>query len=205
VYLDGDEPSEPPSPAHVTAPPFAEVGKLPGTEGGPPIKYGRKLPVRSKSSEDRSFVPPARETTTPDRPEAQTPDPYDEVEAPTNADGEPVDARDLEEDLEGGELDKFGIADVLRGQMGDIKDCYESWLKENPDLEGRLVVEFAIEADPEDPDIGVVTEVDIPDTDVDHVWMEGCVARVVSEAEFPPPADGGTVTVRYPFEFSSGE
>jgi hypothetical protein len=122
------------------------------------------------------------------------------------APGEPIEGEDeegAEEPSPGAGLTSEAIQDGVREQLGEIRECYEQWLKRNPDLEGELVVRFTIVASEEEPDLGVVSEADIADSWIDHVWMEGCVASVMESAQFPAPADGGEVEVNYPFSFSS--
>ena len=92
----------------------------------------------------------------------------------------------------------------IHESLGEIRECYEGWLGRNPNLEGELLVEFTIATDEEDEELGVVTAIDITDSTVDHVWMEGCVASVMQDVQFPPP-EGGEVKVKYPFRFSSEE
>jgi len=67
------------------------------------------------------------------------------------------------------------------------------------------VVEFVIGVDEEGPDIGRVQEIDIVDTSLGHLWMEGCVLHVMEDAEFDAPRGGGVVRVNYPFEFNSSD
>jgi outer membrane biosynthesis protein TonB len=104
-----------------------------------------------------------------------------------------------------GSLSKEAIGASVLDQLPDILECYQAWLSRNPGIEGRLEVEFVIGADDEDPEVGRVQEIDIADTTIGHIWMEGCVLRVMEDAEFEAPEGGGVVRVSYPFEFSSDE
>jgi hypothetical protein len=50
-----------------------------------------------------------------------------------------------------------------------------------------------------------VAAVDIDDAlNFDPVMMKGCIATIMEELQFEPPADGGVVTIHYPFIFTSG-
>lgn len=89
--------------------------------------------------------------------------------------------------------------------MPAILECYQGWLSQNPELEGKLKVKFVIAAREDDPEVGRVKKIELVDTTVDHVWMEGCVLSAVEDAEFAPPAGGGVVIVTYPLNFSSEE
>ena len=103
-----------------------------------------------------------------------------------------------------GALSKEAIDDGVRDQIPEILQCYQGWLRRNPDLEGTINVKFVIATSEEDPDLGYVREVDLADTTIGNVWMEGCVLSAMQDAEFEAP-DGGVVIVRYPFEFSSDD
>jgi len=104
-----------------------------------------------------------------------------------------------------GSLSKEAIDDGIREQIPEIHECYQAWLDRNPSIEGTLEVLFAIGPSEDDPEVGMVTEADISDSTVDHVWMEGCVLSAMEDAEFPAPEGGGELQVRYPFHFSSSE
>jgi len=103
-----------------------------------------------------------------------------------------------------GALSKEAIDDGVRDQIPEILQCYQGWLQRNPDLEGRINVKFVIATSEEDPDLGYVREVDLADTTIGNVWMEGCVLSAMEDAEFEAPS-GGVVIVTYPFEFSSDD
>ncbi len=99
--------------------------------------------------------------------------------------------------------DGEGIQAAVRENIGEIKDCYEAWLKANPGLQGRIVVDFDLVTDPEDADSGLVTNVGLPESTVDHLMLEGCVGSVLEGLNFEAP-DEGLVEVRgYPFVFST--
>lgn len=97
-----------------------------------------------------------------------------------------------------------GIDGAMRGELVGIRECYQAWLNQNPDLGGRLVVRFTIEDDPEQPGEAGVSAVAIDDdSTVDHVFIEGCVMNAVSDLRFEPPEMGSPVTVTYPFQFTA--
>ncbi|MBW2458754.1 MAG: AgmX/PglI C-terminal domain-containing protein [Deltaproteobacteria bacterium] len=88
------------------------------------------------------------------------------------------------------------IQRIVRNNFGRFRVCYQSGLKNNPNLQGRVVVSFIIGRD------GTVSGVggggDLPDASV-----VGCVAGAFSALTFPQP-EGGIVTVRYPIVFTPG-
>jgi hypothetical protein len=82
-----------------------------------------------------------------------------------------------------------------------VKECYENALRDQPDLGGKLTVEFSIAGEPELG--GVVTESRIAPTDAGplHAGLEECVRETMYGLKLDAPAGGGTVKVRYPFVF----
>lgn len=95
-----------------------------------------------------------------------------------------------------GRLPPEVIQRIVRQNFGRFRLCYESALKNNPNLQGRVVVSFVIGRD------GTVSSVggggDIPDAGV-----ISCVAGQFRGLTFPQP-EGGIVTVSYPIVFTPG-
>ena len=95
-----------------------------------------------------------------------------------------------------GRLPPEVIQRIIRQNFGRFRLCYESALKNNPNLQGRVVVSFVIGRD------GSVSNVggggDIPDAGV-----ISCVAGQFGGLTFPQP-EGGIVTVSYPIVFTPG-
>jgi len=103
-----------------------------------------------------------------------------------------------------GSLTKEAIDEGVRDQIPAIRECYQGWLAQNPDLEGTVRLKFVIGTSEDDPELGVVQSIDVADTTVGHVWMEGCVLSAMEDAQFEAPSSG-VVIVTYPFKFSSEE
>lgn len=99
------------------------------------------------------------------------------------------------------EASREGIVSAIQERIGEIKECYDGWVRIEPSLTGRLETEFVISTDPEDPARGKVTEVGVTDADFEHAFMEGCVLHVFEDLRFEPPAKGA-VTVRHQMRFS---
>lgn len=102
--------------------------------------------------------------------------------------------------------DAAGIRGAVQESLPDLKECYEEWQKSAPGLRGRVAVSFQIEAaldlDAGSAPEGRVGHVRIGESELDHVFMEGCVSSVFSELHFTPPADG-KLAVTYPIQFES--
>ena len=97
-----------------------------------------------------------------------------------------------------GHLDRETIQRVIRQHRREIRDCYQRELQRNPDLSGRIVVEFVI-----DPH-GNVATARSAESDVGSDAVEDCVVRRVRRWRFPAPSTPGAVRVNYPFVFTSG-
>jgi hypothetical protein len=100
------------------------------------------------------------------------------------------------------EASRRGISGAITEQMEQFRECYDGWGRLQPDLTGRIVAEFVIVKDPEDPARGKVTRVGVRDADFQHAFMEGCVLQVFQDLKFEPP-ETGAVTVNYQLQFSN--
>ncbi len=92
-----------------------------------------------------------------------------------------------------GSLDKAEIQRVINGYRSQIAQCYEDGLKQNAQLQGKVLVEWNIDAG------GRVTRVRIRSTELQAPNVERCLIKRVQSWTFPKPIGGGTVTVVYPF------
>ncbi len=107
-----------------------------------------------------------------------------------------VGALDEETEVEGG-LTASQIARVVKKNLGAIRYCYERQLVANPNLYGKIKVEFVIS-----PTGKVVTQ-RIKSTTMQHALTEGCILRKIKKWVFPFPKGGSEVAVSYPFYFKS--
>ncbi|MBI4821391.1 MAG: AgmX/PglI C-terminal domain-containing protein [Deltaproteobacteria bacterium] len=92
-------------------------------------------------------------------------------------------------------LDAPGIKSAMQSAVPEIKECYETWLQSNPGLGGKLIVEFTIAAD---GDEGRVSGAKVAESELGHVFMEGCIMNAVEDLAFDRP--GEEIKVRYPFQ-----
>lgn len=105
---------------------------------------------------------------------------------------------------EPGHLDPDYIRSRVRELVPLLAECYELAAREQPGLEGRLVVEFAIAGEPGVG--GIVEESRIDDAStLRHPTLDECVRETMYTVELHAPEGGGRVTVRYPFTFSPGD
>ncbi len=88
------------------------------------------------------------------------------------------------------------IRQVVNSNLASIKYCYETGLKNNPELKGKVTVHFVIGAD------GSVTLSQIKRSTMNAPQVEQCIAIVIKRWIFPKPYNGGTVDVVFPFIFT---
>ncbi len=96
----------------------------------------------------------------------------------------------------GGRLPPEVIQRVVRQNFGRMRLCYESGLRTNPSLAGRVSVKFVIDRG------GAVAVAADGGSDLPDDAVRECVIRAFSNLSFPEP-EGGIVTVVYPLVFSS--
>ena len=96
-----------------------------------------------------------------------------------------------------GRLPPEVIQRIVRQNFGRFRYCYENGLRQNPNLQGRVAVNFVIGRDGRVSNVGGGG--DLPDGGV-----VSCVTRAFYGLSFPQP-QGGIVTVSYPIVFSPGE
>jgi hypothetical protein len=89
------------------------------------------------------------------------------------------------------------IQRVVRQNFGRFKACYESGLRGNPNLGGRVGVRFIIGRD------GAVSNVQNGGSDLPDAGVVSCVTRAFYGLSFPQP-ENGIVTVTYPIVFAPG-
>jgi len=82
--------------------------------------------------------------------------------------------------------------------------CYEDAEKRTPGLRGRIVLHFAVVGDSKIG--GIVESADVLDAStIRDPMMIDCMRESMLSMTFPPPKQGGFVTVEYPIEFSPDE
>jgi hypothetical protein len=90
-----------------------------------------------------------------------------------------------------GRLPPEVIQRVVRSNMGRFHGCYESHLRVQPSLQGRVTTKFVIARDGTVP-FAVDAGSDVPDAS-----LIACIGRAFESLSFPSP-EGGVVTVVYP-------
>jgi hypothetical protein len=96
-----------------------------------------------------------------------------------------------------GHLPPEVIQRVVRQNYGRFRACYESGLRTNPNLNGRVTARFIIGRD------GAVTNAANGGSDLPDSKVVGCVLTQFYGISFPSP-ENGIVTVSYPIMFTPG-
>ena len=94
-------------------------------------------------------------------------------------------------------LTKEEVARVIHAHMNEIRYCYESAILKNSNLEGKLLVDFQIEA------AGSVKKAGKKESSVSESGVSDCVIRRLVTWQFPKPRGGVTVAISYPFLFKT--
>lgn len=92
-------------------------------------------------------------------------------------------------------LDQEAVRQVIGRSLSDIKTCYDDQLKTKPHLAGKLVVKIIVD------DQGKVRESSVKSRTFDDAQVEACVLAQLAQRKFPPPPQGKTGEINYPFVF----
>jgi TonB family protein len=95
-------------------------------------------------------------------------------------------------------IDKEVIRRVVRAHINEVRHCYNQGLVRDPNLMGRVAVQFTIGATGRVP-VAVIHESSVKDRNVAR-----CIAKAVQRWRFPRPRTAGHVMVTYPFVLSPG-
>ncbi|MEO6954494.1 MAG: AgmX/PglI C-terminal domain-containing protein [Polyangia bacterium] len=98
-----------------------------------------------------------------------------------------------------GTLDPSILVKEIRSHLGAITACYETGLKRNPNLSGKIQLRFEISA------IGKVTSADIENDTMKDDEVAGCIKQRVLSWRLPAPKGGGSAQFSYPFIFQASK
>jgi hypothetical protein len=101
-------------------------------------------------------------------------------------------------DIDSSDVTQGELAGFVRARMGGIKACYETQLRRNHALRGRITIGFVI------LETGTLTEVSASENTVGSAEVASCIVGMVRSwrTPFRPPA---SVSVEYPFVFSTND
>ena len=95
-----------------------------------------------------------------------------------------------------GHVDRSLISEVVQRHLAEIRYCYQRQLTRDPDLAGKVVVQFSITPQ------GEVSRATTKESTVGNVDVESCINGRFMRMQFPEI--GTMAVVSYPFLFSSG-
>ncbi len=87
------------------------------------------------------------------------------------------------------------IMNVVLARQGQITYLYEKYLKRNPNLRGKISIEFTIAAN------GFVISSRIVESTINHPELENDLLNLVRRLKFEPIPSGNVTTI-FPFQFS---
>jgi pSer/pThr/pTyr-binding forkhead associated (FHA) protein len=92
-----------------------------------------------------------------------------------------------------GDIDKDMIRRIVRAHLNEVRSCYNSGLTRNPNLEGRVSIQFSIIG------TGKVASSVVQENTTKDAAVADCIAKAVKRWTFPRVGKGGTALVTYPF------
>ena len=92
-----------------------------------------------------------------------------------------------------GDIDKDMIRRIVRAHLNEVRSCYNTGLTRNPNLEGRVSVQFSIIG------TGKVASSVVQENTTKDSAVADCIAKAVKRWTFPRVGKGGTALVTYPF------
>ena len=95
-----------------------------------------------------------------------------------------------------GEFDAMLVRETISREVPKINRCYESALRTEPDLAGKVKIKFAIVRS------GDVQSVRVLENTTGHEGVERCVTRVVGDIRFPSRKSGKPLSFVFPFVFA---
>ncbi|MBA3451733.1 MAG: AgmX/PglI C-terminal domain-containing protein [Deltaproteobacteria bacterium] len=100
-----------------------------------------------------------------------------------------------------GHIDKAYIQASVRELIPLLAECFEQGLAQNPKLGGSIIVDFTIEGEPGVGGVIGESTIDAAASTLTDATVRECVQETMFAIEIEPPAGGGVIKVRYPFDF----
>lgn len=98
----------------------------------------------------------------------------------------------------GGALDRNVIQRVIRQHQRRLRSAYETALKSNPSLSGKVVFELHINAQ------GRVAHAKLVTDTLKDPALSKALLRILRRLKFPKPQGGGMMVIKYPLVFRPG-
>lgn len=97
-----------------------------------------------------------------------------------------------------GGMDKNIIRRIVRAHINEVRACYNQGLNRNPNLRGRVAINFMITS------TGKVGTSVVQSSTLKDRSVANCIAKAVKRWKFPKPRGGGNAIVTYPFTLNPG-
>ena len=98
-----------------------------------------------------------------------------------------------------GSLSREEIERVIKRHENEILFCYKSELNKDPNLYGKVAVNFTIDG------AGAISDAQVAQTTMNNSNVEQCMLSRIRRWKFPEPKGGGVVVVTYPWILRSAE
>ncbi|MAQ18414.1 MAG: hypothetical protein CMN30_26895 [Sandaracinus sp.] len=95
-----------------------------------------------------------------------------------------------------GDFDASIVVRTIRARLTAIKRCYETQLRNNPTLAGKVTVRFTI------VERGTVSGASATENTTGSSEVASCVVNTIRRFRFNPGPEGGSVDFSYPFVFA---
>ncbi|MCB9752110.1 MAG: AgmX/PglI C-terminal domain-containing protein [Myxococcales bacterium] len=122
----------------------------------------------------------------------------EEVEEVEEAEANAADAKLEEEPSRLPFAEKDRIRRVVRAHIDEVRACYNDGLGRDPELAGRVVVQFTITGE------GAVSRSAVGERALADEAVADCIAAAIGSWTFPDWATPGDVVVNYPFVLEPG-
>ena len=98
-----------------------------------------------------------------------------------------------------GSIDRDAIEAAIRAHRDEFRYCYEKELNTgHPTLAGKVVTAFVIGGS------GRASQLAVASSSLGSPSVERCVLSILGRIQFPQPAGGVPVTIKYPFAYNGG-
>lgn len=88
------------------------------------------------------------------------------------------------------------VRGTVRENLAAVKSCYDDSVKKNPNLAGKVVLEWDVD------DTGSVKRALVKTSTLNDPDTENCMLDKLKATKFPPAAKGITTNIIYPFVFA---
>jgi len=98
-------------------------------------------------------------------------------------------------------LTKEEVGNVIHSHVSEVRYCYESAMMKNPNIQGKLIVDFVIQG--KGAQAGIIRSARINSSSLNDLSVDQCILGHLTKWRFPKPKGGVEVAVTYPFLFKS--